>query len=139
MVCRFFIQIRPGLHCKPLVWLSSAYERQLGADGTLLLDAKRLTALVRCYDLHLWWTPELWNVLMGEELGWSASTWVEYLPLFTWAVDAEIRPVSQDGPNKWSNTIFKINKYIYGTLKPKLDIRYENNLDNDKEGYHMKI
>jgi lipopolysaccharide/colanic/teichoic acid biosynthesis glycosyltransferase len=92
-----FRQVRPGLHGRPFMMVKfRTMTDERGADGELLPDAQRLTALGRLLRAtSLDELPELWNVLRGEmSLVGPRPLLMEYLPLYSpeQARRHEVRP-----------------------------------------------
>ncbi len=92
-----FRQIRPGQHGRPFMMVKfRTMTDECGADGELLPDAQRLTALGRFLRASsLDELPELWNVLRGEmSLVGPRPLLMEYLPLYSpeQARRHEVRP-----------------------------------------------
>lgn len=82
----FFRQTRPGLHGRPFKMVKfRTMTDARGADGELLADGERLTALGRFLRAtSLDELPELWNVLKGEmSLVGPRPLLMEYLPLYS--------------------------------------------------------
>jgi lipopolysaccharide/colanic/teichoic acid biosynthesis glycosyltransferase len=81
-----FRQVRPGLHAQPFTLLKFRTMRNTtSADGSLLLDADRLTPLgIFLRNMSLDELPQLWNVLRGDmSLVGPRPLLVEYLPYYT--------------------------------------------------------
>ena len=92
-----FRQIRPGQHGRPFMMVKfRTMTDECGADGEMLPDAQRLTALGRFLRASsLDELPELWNVLRGEmSLVGPRPLLMEYLPLYSpeQARRHEVRP-----------------------------------------------
>lgn len=130
----FFVQIRPGLHGQPFqMFKFRTMTDQVGSDGLLLPDAKRLTPFgswLRATSLDE--LPELWNVLKGDmSLVGPRPLLMEYLPLYS-PVQArrhEVRPgitgwAQVNGRNtlSWEDK-FKLDVWYVDHLSLWLDIK----------------
>ena len=82
----FFVQTRPGLHCKPFtIYKFRTMTDDRDESGQLLPDAERLTRFGRFLRLiSLDELPELWNVLKGDmSLVGPRPLLMEYVALYT--------------------------------------------------------
>lgn len=130
-----FRQVRPGLNGRPFQMIKFRTMREeVGADGTLLPDAERLTPFGRrLRATSLDELPELWNVLRGEmSLVGPRPLLMEYLPLYSPAQARrhEVRP----GVTGWAQVNGR--NAVSWTRKFELDVWY---VDRHNLWLDMKI